>query len=449
LKKVSRKKFFDRHKKEHLLRWMTSFFTTTAVVATAVIVVNERGDDPVIRFNNVALHGDTIYYETEVNDPDNVIVKDSLILDVESGLEKKSIPLSAQNFNGFFPIRYPDLEYRLAIKGSAGFGQQTFARYVVKGESEEQYEEVSAYIFDLNYEEQPDYYVISGIVQVVNPGDLYSDFRLVSKYTTKEKDNTGQPIVVPLEDVLLTQEFNFFTLEPIAFSVENIFFSVFGTKDGVEEEITTREVAAPAMLFITSNLETFTNTTLTYRLGIDGEVVSDFNGTMSLLKDGVEVATLPFEYSSDPMHAQNITFENLEEDMTYTPRLNYSYFDPFSGTIRDFVKEGHDAVTAPHYEIITTHYDSGGESVIANIDVLDEANVLSFFKYVAVRKDSDGSETYIEEGQIEPRQSNNPPWRNIEVQYLYVTTGATHLYFYVTLTVGVQETQIQFYSITI
>lgn len=123
--RARREKIFGRFKKEQVLRWMMSFTVTTSVAVTAVVVASTA--EPEVSFTSVEVLGNTIYYETLVNDPDLTLESESLVLDVKSGLETFSFPLSLGITTGNFNIRYFNMEYELAIKGSQGYGKKTFA----------------------------------------------------------------------------------------------------------------------------------------------------------------------------------------------------------------------------------------------------------------------------------------------------------------------------------
>ncbi|MGB4310569.1 MAG: hypothetical protein WBJ28_01935 [Bacilli bacterium] len=104
---------------------MMSFTVTTSVAVTAVVVASTA--EPEVSFTSVEVLGNTVYYETLVNDPDLTLESESLVLDVKSGLETFSFPLSLGITTGNFNIRYFNMEYELAIKGSQGYGKKTFA----------------------------------------------------------------------------------------------------------------------------------------------------------------------------------------------------------------------------------------------------------------------------------------------------------------------------------
>jgi len=102
--RARREKIFGRFKKEQVLRWMMSFTVTTSVAVTAVVV--DSTAEPEVSFTSVEVLGNTVYYETLVNDPDLTLESESLVLDVKSGLETFSFPLSLGITTGNFNIRY-------------------------------------------------------------------------------------------------------------------------------------------------------------------------------------------------------------------------------------------------------------------------------------------------------------------------------------------------------
>lgn len=116
--------FFEKFKKQTILKMMASFTVTAVVATTAVVIINQ--EQPTLAFNSVSAVGSTVIYDAVVFDPGQTIEDDSLYIYIESSLERYRRPLTlGQNF-GTFEMRYLSSEYRLYIKASQGFGAKTF-----------------------------------------------------------------------------------------------------------------------------------------------------------------------------------------------------------------------------------------------------------------------------------------------------------------------------------
>lgn len=427
---------------------MASFFATSAVAVGAIVVTTQSGEDPVIRFNSVSLFGDTIYYEAQVSDPDERLVKDSLVIDVRSGLEILSIPLDENNYSGYFPVRYPDMEYRLALKGSQGFGPKTYDTFVVKGESEHHFEEVSGAIYGFNYEvNDNEEFIAHFVAQYFNPNNDYSDFTLQISYVRVRKES-GQRETITLPDQLLSEEVNVITLEPLPFDVESFTFTMVATKDGQTDEITSITRNGPVSVFHIQNIRTFSNTMLSFTLQLAGPNDLDYTGDVNLLKDDQIVDSQPIEYNVVPGYTQTFTFENLDEDSEYRFNYTYNYTDPFSGASREFIRSGLTLTTAPHYEFDINHRLTP-ETIDFTIRLLDENAVLFDFHYMVFQDLGNDNKEYITTEFFEFSPANDPPWKEAWVNYLYSGTNANLIEFYMTLVYNGQNTQIMFYSITI
>ena len=449
MKKASRNKFFERHKKEHLLRWMTSFFTTAAVVTAGVVIIeNEQKNDPEVRFNNVYLYGDTIYYEAEVNDPHNAIIEDTLILDVKSGFEMIRVPLSPQSYSGNLQIRYPELEYRLSIKGSQGFGQKTYATAKIKGE-EHFIEEVHGAIFDLGYEDQGDLFVARGVAEIFDPRNEYTNFRLQVTHTTNAKESGAPEIVETLPDIPLTQEYNAFILDPLSYGIDRFNFKIVGTKGGVDEVISERETGAPMRFSMYTNVSNFTNTEIKMEVIVLNDRLTNFSGQTGLYKDDVLVSSKEIVYdSANPSAPNEFTFDNLEENTTYVIKHSVMFADPFSTNLVERLIESETIATAPHYEIKSTN--TGGTELISfTFEILDESNVLSDFFYIVYRIEDDGTQTYVEQKTMTFREGNNPPWQEHFGEYINSAIDPLKLDFYASVTVNGRTSTFNYYSITV
>lgn len=239
IKKAPKKKskILERYKKEQIARFVTSFFVTATVAVGAGVIATRT--EPTVKFENVAVVGKKVYYQTSVIDPDSTINPSTLSLDVKSGLEIENFPLELGVTRGSFPLRYYDLDYNLSIKGSQGFGKKTFATYTFKIKPGP-----SADFISIDYTSLDGQGYLFSVEVGTDSIDLFNDsllFSLESYNTTEEIE----PIKVDEYSIYVTEERQIFNELYVSDFANKVNLRLELEKGEIELILASREIELP------------------------------------------------------------------------------------------------------------------------------------------------------------------------------------------------------------
>lgn len=220
-----RHKIFEKYKKEKLLRWMMSFFVTSAVAVT--VIINQDVINPIVSFDSVEVYGKEIYYSATIEDPGNTLVQDSLSLEVESGLEVFNVPLTLGQNMGKLNVRFDNLDYRLALKGSQGYGPKTFDKRTVRTNSEFLLDIVDVQVSNT----LDNQYTFNVALNIINaPSDLHI---LLLRPGYKVNSGTTNEIT-PLPDVEVNALSKEVLISGVPLTADEFIVTLMGLKEGGE-----------------------------------------------------------------------------------------------------------------------------------------------------------------------------------------------------------------------
>ncbi|OQA78477.1 MAG: hypothetical protein BWY30_00672 [Tenericutes bacterium ADurb.Bin239] len=373
--RARREKFFGRFKKEQVLRWMMSFTVTTSVAVTAVVVATTA--EPEVSFTNVEVLGNTVYYETLINDPDLTLEEESLVLDVKSGLESFSFPLSLGTSTGTFNIRYFNIDYTLAIKGSQGYGKKTFATYNVISISEP-----AVKIMDTSYVEDEQALTFTFAIVVFNPDlDLF-DIKLFPAFGFSEPGEEG-PIteLIELPPIDLIEGTNICTLESLPKHASCITLKIAGTKQNEEVILLTESIDLPPTFFTYIHTVAFSMTSLSLAAEVFAPLAFHGSATLNLYQNNELIAlcefAVPYMGADGEYIPPIFDFDNLTENTAYTAQIEVPYLNNIRKKAEVYKSEIYDVYTTPYYTYNIEHILYEYEMVYITLDCVDEGNIIS------------------------------------------------------------------------
>lgn len=445
-------KFFERYKKEQVVKFLSKLFVTSAVVVGAVVIIDRV--EPTISFTSVEVIGQEVYYETSISDPGETLTVDSLKLDIKGGLEAFSVPLKTGVSRGNFPIRYEDTLYNLRIMGSQGFGLKTFASHEVLAKSEP-----TAIFLNIDYTSSDNNaYVFTVDVLTNNPDNKLTNLRLsyTYEYGGIGQDNPGsgsepQPaIVVPFTTAQQT-----FTLDPIYRGVTKIHLAVLADDQSSVHTLKAKTVDMPTIIQLSPYIREFSTNYLVVDTHLMANILYDWHGKVSLFKDDILVEEKDFVLPTfDPQGPPQNTmyrFDNLVMASLYSVKITIEYFDLFHLERRTFETAPVSAYTSPSYSQNTnvTKMDNPPSISIA-ISYLDESNIIAGAFVYVYQQNSDGTKTYLDFLQLTSRDNPDlPPWKIFEGTYDYSQNTANYFEIYLSKSYQNQYDQELIYTYTL
>jgi len=127
--KKRRKEQGEKRKRNAVLRWLSSFAVTAAVV---VAVVSAGSQGATAEITSLECVGTDIVYGIEVSDENKTLTEGSLYLIAESPLDTREVPLETGSTSGRLTSLLPNTEYTVSVVGSEGFGRHSLDKKKVK-----------------------------------------------------------------------------------------------------------------------------------------------------------------------------------------------------------------------------------------------------------------------------------------------------------------------------
>jgi len=373
--RARREKIFGRFKKEQVLRWMMSFTVTTSVAVTAVVVASTA--EPEVSFTSVEVLGNTVYYETLVNDPDLTLESESLVLDVKSGLETFSFPLSLGITTGNFSIRYFNMEYELAIKGSQGYGKKTFATYNIISVSEP-----AARIMATHYTEERQAFTFTFDIFIFNPDLELLDITLFPSFAFSEPGEEGVVTeIIELPRINLEEGTNVCTLESIPTHASFVSLKIAGTKYDEEVILLDESISLPSTFSSYIHAVGFSATSLSLVAEVFAPLLFEGTATLNLYEEETLIAAREFNVPYVDAEGEYIPpifdFENLSVNTMYTAQIEIPYMNHIRKQNEVYKSELQNVYTAPYYSYNAEHILYENEMVYITLDVVDEGSIIS------------------------------------------------------------------------
>ncbi len=408
-------KFWERFKKESLLKWMASF-TVTAVVITVAVVTQTR-QQPDVEIRKIEAVGSTLVYETEIIDPSSTIILDSLYLSVEGPLEKHRIPLTLGANIGSQELDYSFGDFTVAIIGSQGFGPKTFKRTSISLSDD-----------------------LSGAI---------TDYEIINDHSDEGYgyDYRFDAIVYDPENIVTEVNLRFVTVERVLFEMDTysqepmqatgglddyekvdsqwrgftIFQSIYGGDtilivylqitqiDNIVSTIATTMIPTPIDIEGDLYIQDVTTNAVIGSAYLYPNTIIGQKAWIELYKDDDLVKEhmldlSPTEVGEEHYHEmQNtFTFENLDMLTTYSLKLFTSYIDQASGKyIKEEISE-QVVTTAPYYTVQGSHIRVGEEIEIV-IEIDDPQQIFSNLTYYLYDMTEDYP-LYVDFGFVSPTQ---------------------------------------------
>lgn len=371
------KKFWERMKKEQVLRWMASLTVTMAAAVTIVVVTAK--EEPLVRFNDVSAVGNNIIYHAEILDPGSTFVLDSLVLDIKGSLETYSIPLTLGQNSGTQTMRYLSSDYTLSIRGSQGFGLKTFASKTIRSNYE-----LSGAITAYRFTSSGQSYLYEVDTLVYNKDQMLQSIWLRYGYTfNNEPVSSGGAPIYELPQIPITSETQTLQLEPIPSYSYSVHLFIEGS-DGLQtyalgELIITNPTSIQASLWITDLSYDYVELSPSiYPLDVPYTTVrlDLYDGAKKIASQKVPTTAPAQSSQSEPNYEQSyIRFDNLLANHNYEARLVSLYLDNISGKmVEQFVSS---PFTTTHIFSLTMSHQLTANEVIINITTNDPNNVLN------------------------------------------------------------------------
>lgn len=211
--------------------WLSSFVVTAAVIVAVTLFIPKSPQASIIKAEGLI---DMITYQVAVTDEGQALQLDSLIVVLESQLERFEVSIGLGETSGYFENLRANTEYRLSVFGNKGFGQERLDSVTVRtkdspggyilgyrpvGDPMEPFYEVDVFIHDpesmyqsvtlyygYTYEEQPFYQSVT-IAQSRQTIELMHLFGKTHLYI--EAQTIDGPVI--LDEMWLTPSFRLFS----------------------------------------------------------------------------------------------------------------------------------------------------------------------------------------------------------------------------------------------
>lgn len=387
MKKI--RKFQEKQNKEMkrnaILKWMASFSVT--VIAVATVILQEQKIDPSVYFERCSAVGNTIVYQTIVSDPSKTIIEESLFLEISSSLERYDIPIVLGSSSGTFSMRYPQSEYKLAVKGSQGFGPKTLASQTVMTKMN-----LSAAITNYALVSQPQSDMLLYEVSTLyyDPEQILSSLKLRFGYveSTLVQDSETFPINEQL--FAITQESQTFILPEIPQENYRIYLAIEGIKTD-QTLVLLDEISfnTPLKIYGDMYVSDIGENYIDLYTYISEQNLSSEKVLVHLFEENelLETRTVPLAQPNHDSQFQEqmyesvvLKFENLKKATIYRLELVIKYQDDLSGKMIESVLSTLEVTTTEHY-LTALDYTLDGTQVRLTLAIYDPMNVISNLSY--------------------------------------------------------------------
>lgn len=109
--------------------WLSSFVVTAVVVVAVTLFVPKSPEAKIIKAEGLV---DIITYQVSVTDRDQALRLDTLMVVLESQLDRKEVLIDLGESSGYFEGLRSNTDYRLSIYGNKGFGQERLDTRVIR-----------------------------------------------------------------------------------------------------------------------------------------------------------------------------------------------------------------------------------------------------------------------------------------------------------------------------
>jgi hypothetical protein len=395
-----KQKTIDQRKRHMLRNWISSFAITTVVVVATVLSPQIA---PYAIIDRVGSIDDQIYYSVTVQDPDRLLLAESLKIIISNQLENYEINLILGQNNGFIESLRRGTEYEVKVVGSRGYGAEILAKTQLTTSAEP-----GAAI--LSYQPQtPDindpmahFLTYDILASTYDPEGEFLSVTLryavvyASEYSPQMDFDSLSYTDLPMTSNLMT-----FVLDYIPNN--NIYVVLI--LEAIDRSNVT--VILDQVVFRTPiNIEASIYVSNASYDSIEIQVYPDFSTLpgieyrLELYKSEKLLKTVDIVEIPDSSHygGQKIEFEHLQGETDYELVLIATYQNPDTGLMETKTLNTLTASTTPYYQLTVTVSDEGTYYQV-DLSVDDPSNYIHHFQFV-IYDVTNGTQMYVSQTDL-------------------------------------------------
>ena len=378
-----KQKTIDQRKRHMLRNWISSFAITTVVVVATVISPQIAPSAIIDRVGSI---DDQIYYSVTVQDPDNLLLADSLKIIISNQLENYEIDLILGQNNGYIESLRRGTDYEVKVVGSRGYGAEILAQTQLTTSAEP-----GGAI--LSYQPQtPDindpiahFLTYDILASVFDPMNEFISVTLryavvyASEYSPQMDFTTLNYTDLPMTSDLMT-----FILDYIPNN--NIYLvMILEAKNQSNESIILDEVVfrTPINIEASMYISDAAYDSIEVQVYPDFSILPDIEYRLELYNSGKLLKTIDIVEIPDSSHygGQKIEFDHLRAETDYELVLIATYQNPDTGLMETKTLNTLTASTTPYYQLTVTVSDEGTYYQV-DLSVDDPSNFIHHFRFV-------------------------------------------------------------------
>lgn len=388
----------DELRKKHLIRnWIAGFAVTTVVAVTQIISPSVK---PSAVFDRIGTFEDSIYYDVTVVDSANVIIPETLKIQISSQFDSYEYPLSLGQNSGVVHDLRVDTVYDVYVVGSEGYGSEILTKEKLTTAKRDGGAILSANLMTTDLSEYELTYDI--FTQYRDESLNFESVKLKYCILYHESGEVGTDECMDYQEELINDY-----LQMTSIIVPNYNTSVYlileATKKSDQSAFILDEYQFKTPLKIDGYLyidEVFPDA-FTLSGYVDFTVVPGITYSLELYQNDVLVTQKELIESTDihQYDSSNIRFDGLNVNTEYTIMLFADYQNPVSN---ENVRKELDQVivsTTPYYSVSVIVTDNI-QTYQVSIEIDDPDNILHQFYYTVYDMSGEYPQ-YISENPIE------------------------------------------------
>lgn len=387
----------DELRKKHLIRnWIAGFAVTAVVAVTQIISPSVK---PSAVFDRIGSFEDSIYYDVTVLDTANVIIPDTLKIQVNSQYSSYEYPLTIGQNSGVIQNLRENTVYDVLIVGSEGYGLEILTKEKLTTKIKDGGAILNAKLMTTDLSEYELIY------------DIYTQYR--DESLNYESVTLKYCIIFHEGGEIVPDECMDFQEVPIndylqitSVVVPNYNTTVHLILEAVKTDqsvliLDEYQFKTPLMIDGYLYIDEVYPDAFTISGYVDYTVVQGIAYSLELYQNDVLVSEKEFIKPSDvpEYDSSSIRFDGLNVNTDYVLKLYAQYPDPLT---EEYIKKELDVVnvkTTPHYSVSVTVTENI-ETYQISIEIDDPSNILHQF-YYTVYDMSEGYPMYLSEEPIQ------------------------------------------------
>jgi len=395
-----KQKTLDQRKRHMLRNWISSFAITTVVVVATVIAPQIA---PSATFDRVGSIDDQIYYSVTVQDPDRLLLEESLKIIISNQLENYEIDLTIGQNNGFIAALNRETEYEVRVVGSRGYGPEILAKAQITTSAEPggailSYQpqiptvsdpmahfltyDILASAYDPNNE-----FVSVTLRYAVVYASEYSPQMDFGSLTYTDLPMTSDLMTFVLDYIPNNNIYLVLVLEAINRSNETVILDkvVFRTPINIEASIYVSDASYDA---------------IEIQVYPDYSILPGIEYRIELYKSGNLLKTVDIAELPDSSHygGQKLRFDHLQVETDYEMVLIATYQNPDTGLMETKTINTLTASTTPYYQLAVTVSDEGTYYQV-DLSIDDPSDFIHHFKFV-IYDVANGTQMYVSQTDL-------------------------------------------------